>query len=91
MKLFLNPDGSAQINNFDEGKLNPDGSPAQDNWGCAPDQLGKLIASMPTPKKVPVVGGEDHPWSNLSAGDKTAARDAAAQYADAVRALEANS
>lgn len=75
MKISLNPDGSAQVNNTDEGKTNADGSAAHENWSVGAGQLEAHLRGLPQTKT-----GE-HPWRNASAGDKTAARDAAAQYA----------
>ena len=80
MKIAINPDGSAQVDSLDEGRLNADGTQAGEVWNVNAEQLGKHLRGMPTPRKVPTVA--DHPWSNLSAGDKTAARDAAAQFTE---------
>lgn len=78
MKATVNADGSCVVTNADESLLNPDGSIAVETWTMSADQLSAHLRGMPTPRKVPTVN--DHPWSNLSAGDKTAARDAAAQF-----------
>lgn len=89
MKVIFNPNGSVQVSNADEGKQNSDKTPAQDSWTLPPHELENHLRGLGNPKKAPK--GEDHPWSDLSAGDKSAARDAAAQHADLVRENQKNS
>lgn len=92
MKITIRPDDlSAIVTDADEGNTNADGSTAVKTWSLRDgDQLGKHIVGMPTVKKAPAARSEDHPWSNLSAGDKTAAKDAAAQFADKQREILKN-
>jgi hypothetical protein len=69
MKIAINPDGSATITTADEGNQNPDGTHAIRTWDVNSEQLGKHLRGIADPA---------HPWNALSAGDKSAAADAAA-------------
>lgn len=81
MKISLNADGSAQISDADEGRVNANGTPAASSWSVNADQLGKHLRGIATAA---------HPWKNASPGDKSAAADAAASYAIAVAQAAAN-
>lgn len=61
-----------QVNDADEGKQNPDGTPAISSWSFRDaDQMEKHLRG---------IDDAGHPMRKLSKGDRSAIRDAANEY-----------